>query len=357
MRPSTIVINLRNLKENIRRIKGMTRSKILAVVKADAYGHGALKIAETLEGEGVEWFGVGIFEEGAELREGGIKGNIVILSQEFPERIREILEYNLIPCISDFSFLQELEIEARKKDRKAQFFLFLDTGMGRYGILPDSLPSFLDRLNSFTHVEMLGVMSHFPSADKDQEYTNKQLSRFLEITKNLPRGIIRCIGNSSAFLRLKKSHLEMVRIGILLYGIPPFPIKEHGFKPVMQIKSRISFIKELPEGSSVSYGRTCVLDRKTKIGVVPIGYAHGYDRQLSNRGWMIVRKQKAHIKGVVTMDATMIDVTHIQGVRQGDEVVIMDDDIDAWTLAGLAGTIPYEIVSRMGKRLPRDYIE
>ncbi len=357
MRPSFIEINLRNLRENVRKVKEMTTSKILAVVKADAYGHGAVKVSQVLEKEGIEWFGVGIVEEGAELRENGIKGNIVLLSQEFPERIKKILEYNLIPCVSDLSFLHDLEREAKKKNKKVPFFLFLDTGMGRYGILPQELPSFLEKISSFSSVEMLGIMSHFPSADTDPEYTKKQLSKFLEITEKFSNNLIRCMGNSSAFLKLPESHLNMVRLGILLYGIPPFPMENHGFKPVMHIKSRIAFIKELPKGSGVSYGRTCILEKPAKIAVVPIGYADGYDRHLSNRGWMMIRGKKAPIKGVVTMDATMVDVTHIEGVRPGDEVIVMDDGIDAWTLARLAGTVPYEIVSRMGKRLPRNYIE
>jgi len=233
--------------------------------------------------------------------------------------------------------------------------------MGRYGVSSDEFIYFVKLLKNMNFVELKGVMSHFPVADSDKEFTQKQINDFNKLTKiAVSSGIkipIKSMANSAAFLLHEDSIFNMVRLGLLLYGISPVKgLKAPGYKPVMTVKSKISFIKTIPPGHSVSYCRTFTAKKPTTIAAVPLGYADGYDRSLSNKGWMIVHGEKAPVIGNVTMDTTMIDVSHIQDAKIGDEVIVMDTLITAWDIATTIGTIPYEIISRMGKRLPRLYV-
>ncbi|MEO0293709.1 MAG: alanine racemase [candidate division WOR-3 bacterium] len=363
MRPSRVEINLRNLENNIRIAKEKlgNQKKLLAVVKADAYGHGAIAISSRAIAMGVDFLGVGIVEEGIELRNAGIQANIVILSQELKERAEEILLFNLIPTVCSRDFLESLEKEGERQKKEVPIFLKVDTGMGRFGVSPDEFIYFIKLIKNFKFVKLIGAFSHFPSADSDEIFTREQLKNFKELIRvasNLGIEIpIKSIANSAAFLLYKDSLFNMVRLGLLLYGISPiedFPLLD--YKPVMSVKSKISFIKTIPPGHSVSYGRTFIAQKPTTVATVPIGYADGYDRSLSNKGWMIVKGEKAPVIGNVTMDTTMIDISHIEGVKIGDEVIVMNEKITAWDIAKASGTIPYEIISRMGKRLPRLYV-
>ena len=362
MRPSRVEINLKNLEQNIKNAKKkLKKKKLLAVVKADAYGHGAVAVASRAAAMGIDYLGVGIVEEGIELRNAGIKAEIIILAQELKERSEEIVLFNLIPTVCSRGFLESLEREGKRQNKRVPIFVMVDTGMGRYGVSSDEFIYFVKLLKNMNFVELKGVMSHFPVADSDKEFTQKQLKSFNKLTKVAESsGIkipIKSMANSAAFLLHENSIFNMVRLGLLLYGISPVKEpKARDYKPVMTVKSKISFIKTIPPGHSVSYCRTFIAENPTTIAAVPLGYADGYDRALSNKGWMIVNGEKAPVIGNVTMDTTMIDVSKIQDAKIGDEVIVMDSLVSAWDIAATIGTIPYEIISRMGKRLPRLYV-
>jgi alanine racemase len=362
MRPSRVEINLKNLEDNITKAKEKLKDKkLLAVVKADAYGHGAVAVSSRATAMGVDFLGVGIAEEGIELRNAGIQAPIIILAQELKERSEEIVLFNLIPTVCSRDFLESLEREGKRQNKKVPVFVMVDTGMGRYGVSADEFIYFIKLIKNKSFVELKGVMSHFPVADSDKNFTQKQIDKFNElITVSSSMGIetpIESMANSAAFLLYENSLFNMVRLGLLLYGISPVEnINPSEYKPVMTVKSKISFIKTIPPGHSVSYSRTFTAKKPTTVAAVPLGYADGYDRALSNKGWMIVHGKKAPVIGNVTMDTTMIDVTPIQEARIGDEVIVMNNEVNAWDIAKTIGTIPYEIVSRMGKRLPRLYV-
>ncbi|MBN1695457.1 alanine racemase [candidate division WOR-3 bacterium] len=362
MRPSRVEINLKNLEENIKKAKEkLSNKKLLAVVKADAYGHGAVAVSSRATALGIDFLGVGIAEEGIELRNAGIQAPIIILAQELKERSEEIVLFNLIPTVCSRDFLESLEREGKRQNKKVPIFVMVDTGMGRYGVSADEFIYFIKLINNKEFIELKGVMSHFPVADSDKGFTQKQIDKFNELTKvSSSLGIeipIKSMANSAAFLLYENSLFDMVRLGLLLYGISPVEnINPSEYKPVMTVKSKISFIKTIPPGHSVSYSRTFTAKEPTTVATVPLGYADGYDRSLSNKGWMMVHGKKAPVIGNVTMDTTMIDITQIQDVNIGDEVIVMNKEINAWEIAKTIGTIPYEIVSRMGKRLPRLYV-
>ncbi len=362
MRPSRVEINLQNLEKNIRNAREkLADKKLLAVVKADAYGHGAVAVSSRATAMGIDFLGVGIVEEGIELRNAGIQAPVIILAQELKERSEEIVLFNLIPTVCSRDFLESLEREGERQNKKVSIFVMVDTGMGRYGVSADEFIYFIKLLKNMSSIELMGVMSHFPVADSDKKFTQEQINKFNELMKvSSSLGIeipIKSMANSAAFLLFENSLFNMVRLGILLYGISPVEdINPSGYEPVMTVKSKISFLKTIPPGHSVSYSRTFIADKPTTVATVPLGYADGYDRALSNKGWMMVRGEKAPVIGNVTMDTTMIDVTHIQEAKIGDEVIVMNKFVSAWDIAKTIGTIPYEIVSRMGKRLPRLYV-
>jgi len=362
MRPSRVEINLKNLEANIETVrKKLGKTKLLAVVKADAYGHGAVAISSRASAMGVDFLGVGIVEEGIELKNAGIQVPIIILSQELEERVEEIVRYNLLPTVCSRNFLEALNREGKRQKRVVNLSVMLDTGMGRYGFSPDEFIYFLKLIKKMDWVEITGVMSHFPVAGVDEEFTREQIIEFKNlILQAESMGIsipVKSIANSAAFLTEKESIFNMVKLGLILYGILPFQDGSASeYLPVMAVKSKISFIKTIPPGHSVSYSRSFIAKRPTTIAVVPIGYADGYDRKLSNKGWMMASGKKAPVIGDVTMDATMIDITDIPDVKIGDEVIIMNKSISAWDIAKTVDTIPYEVISRMGKRLPRLYI-
>jgi alanine racemase len=362
MRPSRVEINLQNLEKNIKNARSkLADKKLLAVVKADAYGHGAVAVSSRATAMGVDFLGVGIVEEGIELRNAGIQTPIIILAQELKERSEEIVLFNLIPTVCSRDFMESLEREGERQNKKISIFVMVDTGMGRYGVSSDEFIYFIKLLKNMSFIELVGVMSHFPVADSDKKFTLEQIQKFEELMKvSSSLGIeisIKSMANSAAFLLHENSLFNMVRLGLLLYGISPVEDNApSGYEPVMTVKSKISFIKTIPPGHSVSYSRTFIADKPTTVATVPLGYADGYDRALSNKGWMMVHGEKAPVIGNVTMDTTMIDVTHIQGAKIGDEVIVMDKLVSAWDIARTIGTIPYEIVSRMGKRLPRLYV-
>jgi alanine racemase len=312
--------------------------------------------------------GVAFLEEGIELREKGIKASILILCPEFYGREKNIVEYNLQSAVTDFDFVRNLSLEAEKQNKIAEVFLKIDTGMRRYGIEPSLALDFVRRMKKLKNIMLRGIMSQFSTTEeKDKDFARIQLSLFKKTIKQVEEfnggKLIRSIANSGAVLELPQSYFDQVRVGILMYGIYPsekLP-KRVEVNPVMSLKSKIIQIKEVNKGTSVGYGRSFITKRKTRIGTIPLGYADGYPRLLSNRGEVLIKGKRAPIIGRVCMDAFMVDLTFIPDVKIGEEVILLGKqskgEIDVQQIGNWAGSFSYEIVSRMGKRLPRVYVK
>lgn len=355
---NAIIFNLKQIK----RIVG-DKVKIMAVVKADAYGHGLEEVAKALSLQGNLYFGVSSLEEGIRLREVGIKSPIVNLLPPLPEDAEEMVRWDIIPILVNGEIIKALDKAGKRQGKVCRVHIKIDTGMGRLGIKPSSALDFLKRVRECENILVEGIYTHFASADKDEEFTKCQLDVFLKTLEKLEEeGIripLRHSANSSAILSFPFSHLDMVRPGIALYGINPSENNRVELRPAMSVKAKVIQVKELPRGHSISYGRTHILSRDSRVAVVGIGYAQGFFRALSNKGSVLINGKRAPILGVICMDQCVVDVTNAGEVRLGDEVVIMGrqgrEEITAWELADLTGTIPYELLTSLGHQLPRVY--
>ncbi len=365
-RPTFCSIDLEALRWNFRQVRKKVGRpvKVLSVVKANAYGHGAVQVARVLEDEGSYGFGVATLEEGIELRKGGLQSPVLILAGIYPEQIEELLEYHLTPTICEVEALRLLEGLARKRGVSLPFHLKVDTGMGRLGFLPSEIDSWIPELAEIKALKLEGVFSNFSQAERaDGNYTQGQVETFKNVVKGLkaqghhPRLIH--LANSAAVIALPSSYFTMVRPGLVLYGIYPSRdmARRLSLKPILTWKTRILQLKRVPKGAGISYGRTFVTKRESLIAILPVGYADGCHRLLSNRGTVLVRGKRAPIVGRICMDLTMIDVTAIRGVKQGDEVVLLGeqgaDQISANEMARWAETISYEILTSISARVPR----
>ncbi len=367
-RPTRAEIDLDALGHNYANIKKMAQDqKILAVVKANAYGHGAVEVSKKLECLGADMFGVAILQEGIELRNADISKPILLLNGIFPGEADDVLKYDLTPVVYGENIVQELSEAAKKAGKTVPVHVKIDTGMKRLGIFISEIEGFFERLKLIENIKVEGILSHFATADsKDRGFMDEQSRIFSEAVDKVksmgfsPDYIH--IANSAAIISdLLPDCLNMVRPGIMMYGsYPSIWFRDKiDLKPVMTLKSGIIQIKKVKKGESVSYARKFMADRDTVIGVVPAGYADGYPRHLSNVGEVIVRGNKARIAGLVCMDLIMIDVTDIPGVTEGDEVILWggqrDMEIPADELARKAGTISYELFCRVSGRVPRVY--
>ncbi len=369
LRPAYLEIDLKSLASNIRNIKKRLGKKVelLAVVKADAYGHGAYEVSRAALKSGATSLGVAILEEGIELRKKGIKAPLQILYPEIRGREEKIVQYDLQPVVIDYDFASNLNREAKRRGKITEVFLKIDTGMRRYGLKPAEALDFFGKIKKLKNIKVKGVLSQFSSTEeKDRDFAEYQLSLFRRALKQLEREngnrLKRSIANSGAVLELPQSYFDQVRVGILCYGIYPFAEFTGKVKilPVMSLKSRILQIREVAKGTSVGYGRGYFTKRKTIVGTIPVGYADGYPRLLSNQGEVLIKGKRAPIIGRVCMDAFMVDLTDIPGVRTGEEVILLgrqgNERIDAEKLGEWSQSISYEIVTRMGRRLPRVYV-
>jgi alanine racemase len=373
-RPTYAEIDLSALKNNYELIRSSIprRTEILAVVKADAYGHGFMDISRELEALGVNAFGVAFLAEGIQLRKSGIDKPILLLGGIYPGQERKCIGYNLSTTIFTLEQAQALNhaAAAGKLFRKAQLHLKIDTGMGRLGVPCADIPQFLVELKKLPHIALEGIISHFASADELDEsgryFTRIQGERFawaLTQTRKAgfrPRYIH--IANSAAALLRDIPDCNLIRPGIALYGALPSADFEGKLElvPVMSLKSRIAMLKWVDAGTTVSYARRFTAGQRSLIASVPVGYADGYPRALTNRGEVLVRGERARVAGTVCMDWIMLDVTRIEGVAVGDTVTLMGSDdlgngIHAEELADWSGTIPYEIFCGISKRVPRVY--
>ena len=351
------------------------KSKIMCVIKADAYGHGAVFIAKLYEKLGADWFAVSNIEEAMQLRENGIKLPILILGFTPAFMAKTLADNNISQAVFSYEYAKELSDFAYKDDVTVKIHIKLDTGMSRIGFMYQNIQRDKYSLNQIEDVckmlnlEPEGIFTHFAlsdEGDEGKEPTMHQFRCFSDavsklITKGLHFNIIHC-SNSGAIIDYKQAHYDCVRAGIILYGLSPSS-KLDGrldLQPVMQIKSVIAQIKTVSPDTPVSYGGTFVTDKITKIATVPIGYADGYTRSLSNRAYMTVNGQKARVIGRVCMDQLMIDISNIDGVKVGDEVTVIGDGKNNTfsfdEMAKLTGTINYELVCLVGKRVPRVYI-
>lgn len=365
-RPTFCSINLEALRWNFRQVRKRVgpQVKILSIVKADAYGHGAAKIAKILAASGSDGFGVATLEEGIELREGGIRSPVLILAGFYPAQLEQLLLNKLTPVVCEMDGLRRLEVLARRRRVSLKFHLKIDTGMGRIGFLASEVDSWLPEISELKALKLEGVFSHFSHAENvGGGYSQNQLALFRRVIQRL-RGAgydppLIHLANSAAVITLPSAYFTMVRPGLMLYGIHPCPemAEKVSLKPVLSWRSRILQLKRLPKGSSISYGQTFVTQRESLIATLPVGYADGFHRLLSNRGAVLVRGERAPIVGRVCMDLTMIDVTDIRGVQQGDEVVLLGkqgaDQISADEMARWAETISYEIFTSISARVPR----
>ena len=359
-------IHLDALRHNYHEIRRLLPPsvRIMAMVKADAYGHGAVQISRVLADLGAAALGVATVEEGLELRESAISAPILVLGGLMgvgTAAAGMMVGANLTPVVHSAEVLDFLEATAKAAGKKIGIHLKVDTGMTRLGVMPQALPHFLNRLKQCTALRLDGVMTHLANAD-EHEYTSFQLDTFKNCVKEVEKLIgsvpVWHIANSTAiikgeFLTNASAGEHWVRPGLALYGSKPF-------KPVMTLKSKIAMIKSVPPGTKISYGCTFETKRTSRIGVVPIGYADGYPWALSNRAEVIVCGKRVPVVGRVTMDMTMADLTDLAESHVGDEAVLMGaqggECILAEKIAELAGTIPYEIFCGISKRMPRVYI-
>lgn len=365
-RPTWAEIDLKAIEYNYRQVKKIVGRdiKIMAVVKANAYGHGTVEVSNVLERLGVDYLGVAATDEAMRLRDHGIKSPILVLGHVLPAEVRPAIERDITLTLASNELLEAIQ-DAVSAGLKAKVHVKIDTGMGRLGLWHEEAINFIKNLAAEKNIIIEGIYTHFSSAGRDDFFTSYQMESFEKLLLKLESFDIavplKHAANSIAAIDFARSRQNLVRPGLIIYGMYPkhtFP-KIIRLKPALSLKTRIVFIKDTPAGRSISYGRTYVTHKQTRIATLPVGYADGYARNLSNRAEVLVRGKRAPVVGKVTMDQTMIDVGHIKGVKVGDEVVLIGkqgrDEIRTEKLARLAGTIAYETICAISNRVPRIY--
>lgn len=368
-RPTVAEIDLKALEYNYTELRKRIPKgvKFLAVVKADAYGHGAVPISLKLERLGVDYLGVAISEEGEELRKAGVKVPILVLGGVFKGDLDRVFRFRLTPVVFSEDSLSLLSNEAKRRRKRIKVHLKVDTGMGRLGIPINDYSKFLERLDKLPEIEIEGILSHFSMLDEDEDYTRRQWGKFqlaLEMTKN--RGFsykYYHIASSGTMISYPEYCGNLVRPGIMLYGAYPSNSYKKLIKlrPLMTLKTAIHYLKWVSSGERISYGGTFVTNRLSKIATIPIGYGDGYSRFLSNKGEVLIHGRRAPIVGRICMDFFMVDVTDVPNVRIGDEVILIGkqgrERITVEEIAEKIGSIPYEVLCLIGKRVPRVYLD
>ncbi len=372
MRPAWIEINLDALRKNFRNLKKCVAGNagFMAVIKADGYGHGVEKVAETLLDEGVDRLAIVTVEEGIELRELGFNDVPILMLGHTPEEdVQDIIEYNLIPTVYRYDQAAKLNKAAEKTGVRVPVHIKIDTGMGRLGFIPgETAIKEITRILELPGIYVEGIFSHLATADRvDNDFVREQFTKFQGVVKELEqKGInipIKHLANSGATINYPEMHLDMVRPGTSLYGLYPGPETAANtdvkLYPVMEAKAELIHIKEVSPGTPVSYSSTFVAERDSVIGVVPMGYVDGVYRVLANRGEVLVKGQRCPIVGNICMDHFMVDLTDLAEVNRRDEVVFFgrqgDEMITADEVGEIVGTISIEVVNRMGHRMPRFY--
>ena len=371
LHPIWAEINLDNLIFNINEIKKKSKnSEIIGVVKANAYGHGAVEVSKTLLDNGINRLAVANIIEAIELRESDINCPIMLLGISEDYAIDSIIDYNVEPTVSSYSFALKLNEKAKEFNKNINIHIAIDSGMGRIGFKQeDNDLKDIINISKLSNLKIESIFSHFSTADsKDKEYSLKQLkiyNKFLDKLKN--SGVIinkKNLSNSAAIMDLPESHYDYVRPGIIQYGYYPsdeVDIEHFNIKPVLTWKTRVIHIKEVNEGEYIGYGKNFKTKRKSIIATLPVGYADGYSRGLSNKGKVIINGKLAPIVGNVCMDQFMVDITDIPDVKLDNEVILLGSHsnvkFDADDMASILNTISYEILCLIGRRAPRVYIK
>lgn len=371
-RPTWAEIHLDNLAFNLKSVKKFIGDvKYMAVVKADAYGHGAVECARKLESEGVDWLGVALPEEGFELRKNGIKAPILCLGGFWKGQEKLLLEDDLTPVVYQLEKAESLNQAAKEKNLTADIHIKIDTGMGRIGVRFDEIEEFVQGLKNFENLRVDGVMTHFASADNlaENDFTKLQIQRFDQAVEIFQKygfhPTYKDLANSPGAVAHPDSRANLVRLGGILYGLGgdvlPKDIEKPELKAVMSLHSRIALLKKVPKGESLGYSRTFTTKRDSIIATIPIGYHDGYRRNLSNNAKVIVNDSYAPVVGRISMDWTILDVTEIPNVSVGDEVILIGKtnglEILAEDLAEKLETISYEITCGIKSRVPKQYLD
>jgi alanine racemase len=378
LRPTWVEISLSRLRRNLQRVRELASRpvlrRVMAVIKADAYGHGAVPVAQCLAASGVDWFGVATAEEALELRAAGIAQPILLLGGLYMSDPALVIEHRLTPSVSSTARLDTYAECARRLGRPIEFHLKVDTGLGRLGVPLERLASFLEHYRELAGLQLKGFFTHLASAeDLVASQTDEQAGRFTAALEQLqafhlePEWVH--VSNSGALLTQRRFPENLVRVGGLLYGyyipllFPPGrePIDLPTFEPVLSLKSRVVYLKDVPSGTPLGYGAAFHTRRPSRIATVPVGYADGLSHALSNRGHAIVRDGYARLVGSISMDLSLLDVTDIPGVNVGDEVTLIGQSehcsITALEIAQELGTVSYEVLCLIGKRVPRFYLD
>jgi len=363
-RPLWAEIDLDALAHNVRVLRARAgRARLMAVVKANAYGHGATGVARALLQAGVEALAVVCTEEAAELRRAGIGAPILVMGPTPPEDAPTLVDLEVATAIGSPEVAQALAQAAARRGRVHPVHIKVDTGLNRFGLPPREALALAQSLRHVPSLRVEGLFTHFAAAeDGDKDFTLAQFREFMAVARQTPWVPVRHVANTAAILDMPELALEMVRPGLGLYGCyPPGMGGPPPLCPVLSLKARLMRVMELAPGQTVSYGRAWQAQRPSRIGLVPCGYADGLPRALSNRGWMLVRGRRVPIVGRVCMDMTMVDLTHVPEARPGDEVVIIgrqgEEEITVDEIASLCGTISYEILCGIGPRVPRVFIQ
>ena len=369
IRPTRVEISAPAIQRNVslarRQLSG---AGLLAVVKANAYGHGAIVVARALERLGVEFLGVALIEEGLELRNAGIRSPILVLGGSYHGGYELMIQHQLVPIVFRPEHITELARAAKARGVSVLAHLKVDTGMGRIGVLPEQLSEFLDHAGRHPQVKLDGLLSHFASAElADPGFTREQLRSFRRAHEQLlARGIQprwRHMSNSAAVMDLPEARdgelFNLARPGLMIYGLSPsdrYPLRDE-LSPVLSWKTQVTHLKQVPAGTPISYGGTWIAPRPSLIATLPVGYADGYSRRFSSSASVLIRGKRAKIAGRVCMDLSMVDVTGVPNVQVGDEVVLIGrqqgESITADELAKVEGTISYEVLCAIGARVPR----
>lgn len=372
VRPTRAEVNLAHLRHNLRVVqRAAPNARVWAVLKADGYGHGAKAVARTLERAGVNGICVALLEEAIELRDAGIRLPILVMSGYYERAWGELLRHDLTPVVHDPSQLKALADEVRYSQAEPlKVHVKIDTGMGRLGVTPNRIPLLAQTLRRHPELVLEGLMTHFACADSwDTESIERQLATFEAATQALAREgftpAVRHAANSAATLASPESRMDVVRPGIALFGVEPRPGSCPELRPVMRVSSAIIALRDLEPGDAVGYGATFRAARPSRIATIPMGYADGLSRGLSNVGHVLVRGRRAPIVGNVSMDLTTIDVTDVPGVSVGDECVVLghqkgplgEGTITAAEIARSLGTISWEVLTAVSRRVPRFYRE
>ncbi|TAL70550.1 MAG: alanine racemase [Bacteroidetes bacterium] len=367
MRSTIAVINLSNLKHNLNRIRELApNSKVMAIVKANAYGHGIVEISKSLEKFGVDYLGVAFADEGIIIKEAGVNVPVVVLVPTFPDEAKKFVEYDLQASVSTYEFVQELSAEAIKAGKRVPVHLCIGTGMNREGIQPVDTVQCMEKCNGMKNINFVGVCTHFATSSTDPVFVKRQLRLFNDTLDSLKQAgysfSIIHTANSGAIANHPESHFSIVRPGMSIYGYPPIPELSDKFdvKPILTLKTKVVMMRRIRKGESVGYDRLFISPEPTTIATIPVGYGDGYFKTLTNKSQCLINGKRYNLVGTVCMDECMVDVGDDE-INVGDEVVLLgkqgNEEITAFELANKIGTIQYEILTAISARVPRLYIE